>query len=212
MYNRLMKKSDIFNIPNFLSFLRIPLGFIFLTLFLIVQKGNLEPKLNFTLHLISFLVFVCAIITDALDGYYARKMNIVTDIGKHLDPLADCLFFIIIFSTFTITGLMHPILLILILLRESFMHLFLRPFVKRKGKSLPASIFGKIKTFCQCVFSLIILFLFTLKEFLSMQSQDISSLTNIINIIAPILFSIIVFLSLASLIIYLINMSKILND
>lgn len=207
-----MKKSEILNIPNFLSFLRIPLGFVFLILFLIVQKGNLEPKFNFALNLISFLVFICAIITDALDGYLARKMNIVTDIGKHLDPLADCLFFIIVFSTFTITGLMHPILLVLILLRESFMHLFLRPFVKRKGKSLPASIFGKIKTFCQCVFSLIILFLFILKEFLSMKSQDISILTNLINILAPILFSIIVFLSLASLVIYLINMHKILKD
>ena len=207
-----MKKSEIFNIPNFLSFLRIPLGFVFLILFLIVQKGNLEPKFNFALNLISFLVFICAIITDALDGYLARKMNIVTDIGKHLDPLADCLFFIIVFSTFTITGLMHPVLLILILLRESFMHLFLRPFVKRKGKSLPASIFGKTKTFCQCVFSLIILFLFILKEFLSMKSQDISILTNLINILAPILFSIIVFLSLASLVIYLINIPKILKD
>lgn len=207
-----MKKSDIFNIPNFLSFLRIPLGFVFLILFLIVQKGNLEPQFNFALNLVSFLVFVCAIITDALDGYFARKMNIVTDIGKHLDPLADCLFFIIIFSTFTITGLMHPILLILILLRESFMHLFLRPFVKRRGKSLPASIFGKTKTFCQCVFSLIILFLFILKDFLSMKSQDISSLTDLINTLAPILFSIIVFLSLASLIMYLLNMSKILKD
>ncbi len=207
-----MKKSEILNIPNFLSFLRIPLGFVFLILFLIVQKGNLEPKFNFALNLISFLVFICAIITDALDGYLARKMNIVTDIGKHLDPLADCLFFIIVFSTFTITGLMHPVLLVLILLRESFMHLFLRPFVKRKGKSLPASIFGKTKTFCQCVFSLIILFLFILKEFLSMKSQDISILTNLINILAPILFSIIVFLSLASLVIYLINMPKILKD
>lgn len=207
-----MKKSDIFNIPNFLSFLRIPLGFVFLILFLIVQKGNLEPQFNFALNLVSFLVFVCAIITDALDGYFARKMNIVTNIGKHLDPLADCLFFIIIFSTFTITGLMHPILLILILLRESFMHLFLRPFVKRRGKSLPASIFGKTKTFCQCVFSLIILFLFILKDFLSMKSQDISSLTDLINTLAPILFSIIVFLSLASLIMYLLNMSKILKD
>lgn len=207
-----MKKSEIFNIPNFLSFLRIPLGFVFLILFLIVQKGNLEPKFNFALNLISFLVFICAIITDALDGYLARKMNIVTDIGKHLDPLADCLFFIIVFSTFTITGLMHPVLLVLILLRESFMHLFLRPFVKRKGKSLPASIFGKTKTFCQCVFSLIILFLFILKEFLSMKSQDISILTNLINILAPILFSIIVFLSLASLVIYLINIPKILKD
>lgn len=207
-----MKKSDIFTVPNFLSFLRILLGFVFLVLFLIVQKGNLEPKFNFTLNLVSFFVFVCAIITDALDGYLARRMNVVTDIGKHLDPLADCLFFIIVFSTFTITGLMPPVLLILILLREGFMHIFLRPYVKRRGKSLPASIFGKTKTFFQCVFSLAILFLFILKEFLSMKSQDTGSLTNLIGVLSPILFSIIVFLSLTSLIIYLINLPKILKD
>ena len=143
-----MKKTDIFNIPNFLSFLRIPLGFVFLILFLIVQKGTFTPKFNLTLNIISFFVFIFAIITDALDGYLARKMNIVTDIGKHLDPLADCLFFIIVFSTFTITGFMHPVLLILILLRESFMHLFLRPFAKKKGKALPASIFGNDDPHC----------------------------------------------------------------
>lgn len=207
-----MKKTDIFNIPNFLSFLRIPFGFVFLILFLIVQKGTFTPKFNLTLNIISFFVFIFAIITDALDGYLARKMNIVTDIGKHLDPLADCLFFIIVFSTFTITGFMHPVLLILILLRESFMHLFLRPFAKKKGKALPASIFGKIKTFCQCIFSLIILFLFILKDFLSLKALDIATLESIILILAPILFSIIVFLSLASLIIYLVNMPQFLKN
>ena len=207
-----MKQSDIFNIPKFLSFLRIPLCFIFLVLFLIVQKSSFEPSTNLILNLISFIVFIFAIITDALDGYLARKMNIVTDLGKHLDPLADCLFFIIVFSTFTITKLMHPILLILILLREGFMHLFLRPFTKKRGKSLPASIFGKIKTFCQCIFSLIILFLFILKDFLSLYSYNTDNLTSLITILSPILFSIIAFLSLASLVIYLINMPKILKN
>lgn len=207
-----MKQSDIFNIPNFLSFLRIPLGFIFLVLFLIVQKSSFEPSTNLILNLISFIVFIFAIITDALDGYLARKMNIVTDLGKHLDPLADCLFFIIVFSTFTITKLMHPILLILILFREGFMHLFLRPFTKKRGKSLPASIFGKIKTFCQCIFSLVILFLFILKYFLSLYSYNTDYLTSLIAILSPILFSIIAFLSLASLVIYLINMPKILKN
>jgi CDP-diacylglycerol--glycerol-3-phosphate 3-phosphatidyltransferase len=207
-----MKQSDIFNIPNFLSFLRIPLGFIFLVLFLIVQKSSFEPSTNLILNLISFIVFIFAIITDALDGYLARKMNIVTDLGKHLDPLADCLFFIIVFSTFTITKLMHPILLILILFREGFMHLFLRPFTKKRGKSLPASIFGKIKTFCQCIFSLVILFLFILKDFLSLYSYNTDYLTSLIAILSPILFSIIAFLSLASLVIYLINMPKILKN
>jgi CDP-diacylglycerol--glycerol-3-phosphate 3-phosphatidyltransferase len=207
-----MKQSDIFNIPNFLSFLRIPLGFIFLVLFLIVQKSSFEPSTNLILNLISFIVFIFAIITDALDGYLARKMNIVTDLGKHLDPLADCLFFIIVFSTFTITKLMHPILLILILFREGFMHLFLRPFTKKRGKSLPASIFGKIKTFCQCIFSLVILFLFILKDFLSLYSYNTDYLASLITIFSPILFSIIAFLSLASLVIYLINMPKILRN
>lgn len=207
-----MKQSDIFNIPNFLSFLRIPLGFIFLVFFLIVQKSSFEPSTNLILNLISFIVFIFAIITDALDGYLARKMNIVTDLGKHLDPLADCLFFIIVFSTFTITKLMHPILLILILFREGFMHLFLRPFTKKRGKSLPASIFGKIKTFCQCIFSLVILFLFILKDFLLLYSYNTDYLTTLIAILSPILFSIIAFLSLASLVIYLINMPKILKN
>ena len=92
------------------------------------------------------------------------------------------------------------------------MHLFLRPFAKKKGKSLPASIFGKIKTFCQCVFSLILLFLFILKDTLMLLSKNTDIIQNLIAILAPILFSIIAFLSLASLFIYLINMPQFLKD
>ncbi len=72
-----MRKSDIFTISNILSFFRIFLVFpIFY--FISVSKNELV-----------FLVIIIAVITDLLDGYFARKFDQITELGKVLDPLGD---------------------------------------------------------------------------------------------------------------------------
>lgn len=68
------------NLPNKLSILRIILVPVFLALMLV----------NFTGHyFVAMGVFVIAAFTDFLDGYIARKYNLVTNIGKFLDAVAD---------------------------------------------------------------------------------------------------------------------------
>lgn len=205
-----MKYKELFNLPNMLSLSRIFFGFIFLGLFLTIQSNGDDLTRNIILQIVAFLVFIIAIITDALDGYYARKLNIVTDIGKHLDPLTDCIFFIIVFFTFTVIGLMHPILFLIILIREIGMNVGLRPFVKRKGKSLPASIYGKLKTIFQCVLSLLILFLLIVTNFMSIVGLDTALINSVTGITALFSFIFIVFLSVMSMSIYLINLKKII--
>ena len=46
-----------------------------------------------------FLIFILSI-TDFFDGYYARKYNLITELGKYLDPLADKIFVLTVFFTF----------------------------------------------------------------------------------------------------------------
>jgi CDP-diacylglycerol--glycerol-3-phosphate 3-phosphatidyltransferase len=73
--------STIFNIPNIITLCRIivtPLVFILL----LYAPGRL-------LSLGAAIIFALASVTDFFDGYLARRMNLVTPLGKFLDPLAD---------------------------------------------------------------------------------------------------------------------------
>ena len=69
------------NLPNKLTILRILLIPVFTAVYFIAKI-----PFNF---LISAIIFVLAAATDFLDGYIARKYNLVTNLGKFLDPIAD---------------------------------------------------------------------------------------------------------------------------
>ncbi len=72
--------QDAVNLPNLLTFARILM--IPLCLWLLDQD---TPRAGFW----SAMVFTLAAITDLLDGYLARKLNVVSVLGKFMDPLAD---------------------------------------------------------------------------------------------------------------------------
>jgi len=73
--------SSNFNIPNVITFSRIILAPI-LFILLLHAPGKV-------LSLSAALIFTIASVTDFFDGYIARRMNLVTSLGKFLDPLAD---------------------------------------------------------------------------------------------------------------------------
>lgn len=73
-----MKKE---NIPNALTLARIALIPIFI---LILTFGH-SPAM----HILAGIIFALASITDYLDGYLARKWQVVTNFGKFADPMAD---------------------------------------------------------------------------------------------------------------------------
>ena len=211
-----MIKKEYINFANILTFSRIILGFVFLFIFILIKFAGNSLIFSFIMETVSFFVFIIAIITDGLDGYFARKNKEVTDFGKHFDPLADSIFFVIVFFTFVFIKLMPVYFFILLVLREGFMHLFLRPYTKKRGSSLPASIFGKIKTVFQSVFSLIILFLMIVKNLLIIINFDFNKIFILkdqwIYGISFVFFAIIVFLSFFSLTTYLINFKKIIKN
>ena len=81
--NKHIKKEDFYNIPNILTYVRLLCVPAFVTVFFVVSG---ERNLNV---FISFSIFLFASATDIVDGYIARKYNLITDLGKMLDPLAD---------------------------------------------------------------------------------------------------------------------------
>lgn len=78
-----IKKEDFYNLPNILTFIRILCVPAFVAVFFAVPG---EKNLNVY---ISFSIFLFASATDLLDGYIARRFELITDLGKMLDPLAD---------------------------------------------------------------------------------------------------------------------------
>lgn len=208
-------KKNLINTANILSFSRIFFGLFFLILFLFYKYLNLSNTTILIVEILTLLIFIMAIITDGLDGYFARKNNKITDFGKHLDPLTDSIFFIIVFFTFYLLKLLPVYFFILIFLRELFMHIFLRPFFKSKGLSLPANKFGKIKTVAQSIASITIITFLIFKQLLiiliNLNEKIIRIYDFYLKISAYILFAIVTFLSLFSLSIYLYQSRKILT-
>ncbi len=145
------------NIANKLTLLRI----IMIPLFAVVYLIDAIPFNN----IIAAVIFALAAFTDFLDGYLARKLNLVTDLGKFLDPIADK----VLVSTALILMLVAPfggswqilnaiggIAVAIILARELIISGF-RIVAASKGVVLAADKTGKIKTFTQDIAIIILL-------------------------------------------------------
>jgi CDP-diacylglycerol---glycerol-3-phosphate 3-phosphatidyltransferase len=131
----------IWNIPNYLTFLRI-----FSIPFILVPLQFDEPKSS----LWAAIIFAAAFFTDWLDGFIARKKNLVTKFGKILDPLADKL--LIGCSLIMLIGLdrVDAWIGVLIIGREIAVT-WLRSMLAAKGHILSSSWWGKYKTFFQAM-------------------------------------------------------------
>jgi CDP-diacylglycerol--glycerol-3-phosphate 3-phosphatidyltransferase len=90
-----------------------------------------------------------AMFTDFCDGYFARRQKQVSDLGKIFDPLADAVFFIIVWTALALVGA-YPIWFVLpFVVREFLQHVYIRPMAMARGVVLGANFWGKLKTLVQ---------------------------------------------------------------
>lgn len=105
----------------------------------------------------SLVIFLLGSFSDFLDGYVARKYNMITDFGKFIDPIADKILVLSAFIMFIERGFVEPWVVIVVLFRELLISGF-RMLAAKKNISIAADIFGKLKTTTQ-FFSVIFFFL-----------------------------------------------------
>ncbi|GAA0366027.1 CDP-diacylglycerol--glycerol-3-phosphate 3-phosphatidyltransferase [Bacillus horti] len=101
-------------------------------------------------EILATLIFILAASTDGLDGYIARKRNMVTNLGKFLDPLADKLLITAALISLVELGSVAAWMAILIISRE-FAVTGLRLVAAADGQVIAASNMGKLKTIIQIV-------------------------------------------------------------
>ncbi len=100
--------------------------------------------------LLAATIFIIAGLTDGLDGYAARVRKEISTFGKSFDPLADKILIILTLVVLANLGRVPAIAVWIIILRE-VMITILRHFAGKKGLTVAASPWGKMKTFCQIV-------------------------------------------------------------
>lgn len=134
-----IERGAFLNLPNTITMLRVS---VIPVLFFLL----LSPEQAGSLVIAAF--FVIAALTDFLDGYFARKYEIVTVMGKFLDPIADKL----IINTAMI--LMIPIgripaWIVAVIITRDFIVDGIRTIASTEGSVIQASKLGKQKTVCQ---------------------------------------------------------------
>ena len=150
------------NLPNKLTISRVIMAVLIIILLLggdyLVSLFGLEmPKLFVNeeivvdlKYIIAGFLFILASLTDFLDGYIARKYNLVTDFGKLVDAIADKILVNSVLIILAAQGFIHPIIPVVVIIRDSVVN-SIKMLAASKGKVVAAIKSGKIKTACLMV-------------------------------------------------------------
>lgn len=140
------------NLPNKLTILRIIMIPFFL-IFLLCDFGIAG-------RYIATAIFCIASLTDCLDGYIARKYNLVTNFGKFMDPLADKL--LVCSAMIALIGIEDavvslPSVVVIIIIAREFVITGFRTLAVEQNIVIAAGFWGKLKTICQMAMLIVLL-------------------------------------------------------
>ena len=157
------------NLPNKITIARIVLSVLIIIILLggsytVSIFGFEIPKLfiNETIvvdlkYVIAGVLFIIASITDFLDGFIARKYNLITNFGKLVDAIADKILVNSVLIILASQGFIHPIIPVVIIIRDSIVN-SIKMLAASNGKVVAAIKLGKLKTACLMVGIVLTLF------------------------------------------------------
>ena len=131
-----MRNKNIFTIPNILSMFRLLLLPVIVYIY-IIQKD----------YVLTGILLVVSVITDLLDGYIARRFNMMSDLGKILDPVADKATQAVVLLCLVTRFRWLVIPFICIVIKELFMTCIGMTVIKKTGEVHGALWHGKVATF-----------------------------------------------------------------
>lgn len=147
------------NVPNKITICRIMLSILLLIIMIFpVDKVGINfPEFQIagklvidSKYIICGIIFLIASLTDFLDGYLARKYNMVTDIGKVMDAIADKILVNGVLILLSTEGYISPIVPVVIVSRDIVVD-SIKMVAGQKSGAVGASMAGKIKTACMLV-------------------------------------------------------------
>lgn len=142
------------NTANKITISRVIMSFVIMILLLFpfellniklptyVFNGNIYIELK---YIIAGILFVIASLTDFLDGYVARKYNMVTDFGKMVDAVSDKLLTNTVLIILACDGMVSPVIAVVIIARDIFVD-SIKMVMGNKGKAVAAIKVAKFKT------------------------------------------------------------------
>ena len=183
------------NLPNKLSLMRIILVPVTVLFMLPINLFGWQPEgwnnfINNNGMIVAAIVFIAASLTDMADGKIARKYNLITDLGKFLDALADKILVISVMIAFVELRRFSGWLLILVVVRE-FAVSGLRMIAAANNDVIAARMVGKVKTATQMVAISYLMFEPLLLKIFGFGFTGYANLqTNVITIIGDVLLGI----------------------
>ncbi|MBQ6270214.1 MAG: CDP-diacylglycerol--glycerol-3-phosphate 3-phosphatidyltransferase [Clostridiales bacterium] len=205
------------NLPNKLSLMRIILVPFILLFMIPIHIGSFEPSgwNEFICEygmIIAAVLFVIASVTDLFDGKIARKYNLITNLGKFLDPLADKMLVICILIALVDLGRISSIWVCIIIVRE-FAVSGIRMLASAKGVVIAAKMIGKIKTVTQMVAISYLMFETLLIKIIDAASScDLADITEGVQVVGNVLLIISVIMTIISGVDYLLKNKDFLKE
>jgi CDP-diacylglycerol--glycerol-3-phosphate 3-phosphatidyltransferase len=149
------------HLPNLLTLSRLAMA---VAIFVLLAMFDADQPASVRLMDVALAIFVVAMVTDALDGYLARRFNVSTAFGRISDPFVDKVlvcgsFAALLGANFTtlaadgqpanLAGL--PAWAVVVIFTREIFVTGIRGFSESRGQAFTATVFGKAKMFLQCV-------------------------------------------------------------
>ena len=171
----------IWTVANSLTFFRIFISPVFLLIYL--QHDFFGISAQALPYVLLFLLGISEL-SDAFDGFLARRYNQVTDLGKILDPMADSISRISIFLTFTQPPVNVPLVCVFIFLYRDSVTSTLRTICALRGIALAARPSGKMKAIIQAICSFVIVLLLIPHSLGTLSNDALTQLSTVFVLVA----------------------------